>query len=170
MALSRAWLLGAALGALMTGAAWAQDATPAIQFTQSGAGLAVKSWIFDPTSQTYTTTLTAPVSISTSSDFHKKVDIVDYSWGGGKKCSPPKPEHFALAQRKTAYALIHTGTSMGLRSGCGDALFKYQDIYYTLVTKQAVGKVDPVKATLIVPFYHGYRVTINFNLNVSIGP
>ncbi len=170
MTLSRAWLLGVALGALVAGAASAEVLVPDIHIRREGSGFVVKNWVFNPTMQSYTITISESPSISTSADFHKKVDILEYAWVGKSKCSPRKPEHIVLGQRKTAYALIHAGTSMGTINGCGDTLFKFQDVYYTLATKRAVGKTDYVKAALIVPFYQGSRVMINFNLNVSIGP
>ena len=169
MVFSRACLLGVALGALVAGAALAQETPPDIHFVQKGSGLAIKSHVVSLTRQHYTLTTTISTSVSTSSDLHKKTAILAYFWGG-PNCLPPKRQHYQLAQRKTAYALIHTGTSMGTTNRCGATLFEFQDIYYTLATKRAVGATDHVKAALIVPFYHGYTVTANVLLNVYIGP
>ena len=170
MVFSRAWLLGVALGALVAGAARAQEAPPDIHFAHRGFGIKVKTNIVDPTRQHYTSTVTVSTSISTSSDLHKKTPIWSYVWYGPKKCGPPKAQHYQLSQRKTAYALIHSGTSMGTINGCGATLFKFRDIYYTLATKRAVGSTDHLRAALIVPFYLGYEVTVNFIFNVYIGP
>jgi hypothetical protein len=169
MVFSRAWLLGVALGALVAGAARAQEAPPDIHFAHRGFGIKVKTNIVDPTRQHYTSTATISTSISTSSNLRKKTLIWKFVWDG-PNCGPLKPQHYQLVQRKTVYALIHTGTSMGTLSGCGGTLFKIRDIYYTLATKRAVGSTDHFKAALIVPFYHGYEVTVNFLFNVYIGP
>jgi hypothetical protein len=170
MEFSRALVLGVALGALVAGAASAQEAPPEIHVAQGGAGLAVKTHVVKLTRQHYTLTSTISTSVSTSADLHKKALIWPYVWYGAKDCLAPNAQHYQLVQRKTVYALIHTGTSTGTRNGCGTTLFKLRDLYYTLATKGGVGATDHLKVTYVVPFYHGYEVTINDIFNIYIGP
>ncbi len=72
MVISRAWLLGVALGALLAGTAAAQSLPLNVQLAQNGAGFVTKSWISSEIPQNRTSTATIPVSISTASDFIRR--------------------------------------------------------------------------------------------------
>ncbi len=170
MALSRVWLLGVALGALVAGAARAQQLVPEFQFVQRGRDLVVKSHIFNPTRHHNTATETISASVSVSSDLRKRVDLGGFILFNQKTCVEAKPEYFRDVQRKTAYAIIRNGPSTGTVNGCGSVVYKFHDIYYELVSGEGVGSTDHFSATFVVPLFLGSKWTTNLKFNVLITP
>ncbi len=163
-------LLGVALGALAAGAASAQEMIPEFHLAQKDGGVVVKSRIREPARHYNTGTETIDTSVSASADLNHKVDLGAFAWLNRKKCIEAKPQYYKNVPRKTSFAEIRTGVTTGTENGCGNAIYKFHNVYYKLTSGANVGSTDHFTAPFFVPLFEGTHYTTYFKFNVYIAP
>jgi len=171
MTLKTTLLASAALCGLMAAPALARSSgAPAIHLAAPHGATAahVKSLHRNPNITDFTETVTFTATLSVSTYYKDKIDLLGETWFNSTQCVQPTKQKWKGLPKKTKYAKVGKSTSTGTlgAEGCPET-FTFQDITYDLVKKPAVGKTDSVAGDLVANHFEGYDLKLVATIDIT---
>jgi hypothetical protein len=164
-------LAGASVCALGMSSAFAASA-PNVHVTALRPGHAmVKTAMHRSPGATQTATYAVYTSVSVSSDYMKKTNLLGTFYtlnDSSSVCTPAAKQKVKLSTKKTVYAKLSTG-SVTYSEGCPSGPTVFRGTVYDLQSKKAKGKTDTFTDTLSAKVKsQGEKYKFNLVLDVSV--